>query len=404
MNLLVTRALCGLLLLSAACSPTSEPGNERGVAVTQLSGPIASVGQAAQAPYLLSDASQNLFLSWTEVHGKQNELKFAAYTPEGWSKETIIASGQNWFVNWADYPVVATKNGENLLSHYLKKRDSGTYNYDIHLAYSPDSGISWNEAGILHKDNVPAEHGFVSMIPYKDNYLVAWLDGRNTASKEHDMSGHGAMTLRAAIVSVTGSTLQEWELDDRVCDCCQTSIALTREGPVVVYRNRSEEETRDMYITRLVEDEWTKPENIHADNWTINGCPVNGPRVATNGNQVAVAWFTGANSSPAVNLAFSRDNGASFKVPILLNQSKPVGRVDLVWLDDQQAFVTWMENEQIHGARISVEGKILERYLIATADSSRSSGFPQLAKWHDQLFVAWTNLEQTTINIRNFKP
>ena len=39
-------------------------------------------------------------------------------------------------------------------------------------------------------------------------------------------------------------------LDARACDCCQTDAAMTSAGPVVVYRNRTEEEIRDIYIAR----------------------------------------------------------------------------------------------------------------------------------------------------------
>jgi len=42
-------------------------------------------------------------------------------------------------------------------------------------------------------------------------------------------------------------------LDTRVCECCQTSVAMTAEGPVVVYGDCSEaeKEIRDISIVRL---------------------------------------------------------------------------------------------------------------------------------------------------------
>ena len=52
---------------------------------------------------------------------------------------------------------------------------------------------------------------------------------------------------------------------------------LRRLGPVAVYRDRSPEEIRDISVVRLVDGVWTEPAPVHADNWMIEGCPVNGP-------------------------------------------------------------------------------------------------------------------------------
>ena len=72
--------------------------------------------------------------------------------------------------------------------------------------------------------------------------FATWLDGRNTKTSGHDhsqMEHSGAMTLRAGVFDSNGSTIDEWELDNMTCDCCQTAAAMTPNGPVVVYRDRS---------------------------------------------------------------------------------------------------------------------------------------------------------------------
>ena len=99
-------------------------------------------------------------------------------------------------------------------------------------------------------------------------------------------------------------------LDTRVCDCCQTSAAMTAEGPVVVYRDRSEGELRDISIARLRNGEWSEPRTVFRDGWEISGCPVNGPvDRRRSGRRLAVAWFTAANDMSRVKLAFSDDAG-----------------------------------------------------------------------------------------------
>lgn len=211
-------------------------------------------------------------------------------------------------------------NKGKFIAHFLAKSGDGTFAYDVNLVASAD-GINWSKPTVVHDDQKKAEHGFVSLLPYGDNFLVAWLDGRNTVMEgtenmDHHDGHHGVMTLRAAVVDASGKKLSEWELDSRTCDCCQTAAALTSNGPVVIYRDRSEREIRDISITRFVNGEWTVPQPVYTDNWKIAGCPVNGPRVDAKDNNIVVVWFTAAENEPAVRLCFSQDGGASFGRPV----------------------------------------------------------------------------------------
>ncbi|MBA4054237.1 MAG: hypothetical protein C0490_05960, partial [Marivirga sp.] len=185
-----------------------------------------------------------------------------------------------------------------------------------------------------HDDGKEAEHGFVSTVSYQGNFFITWLDGRNTVMEgmEHHEGHHGEMTLRAAIVDKEGTKLNEWELDNRTCDCCQTSATITDKGPIVVYRDRTEDEIRDMSIVRYVNDEWTKPKEIYHDNWKIAGCPVNGPRVVAEGSFVAVAWYSAADGQSKVNLSFSDDAGETFGKPVQIDEGSAIGRVDILCL------------------------------------------------------------------------
>ena len=76
---------------------------------------------------------------------------------------------------------------------------------------------------------------------------------------------------------------------------------------LVAYRDRSDKEIRDTSVVRFANGEWSAPVTVHADDWEINGCPVNGPVVTATGNAAAVAWFTGAGNTPKTLVAFSAD-------------------------------------------------------------------------------------------------
>ena len=375
-----------------ACSSKESKVEE--TSTSQLS--MTSLGEVKGAlPHLYTDLDNKVYLSWVEKTEDSAIFQFAHLEGDKWSAPKQIASGKNWFINWADYPMIATMHGKNFFSHHLAKSSEGTYSYDVTVSMSNEAGASWLPKFVLHDDGMQAEHGFVSVTPYKDNFLVVWLDGRNTVAPEgHENmeEHHGAMTLRAAIMDVSGAKLSEWELDDRVCDCCQTSVTITDNGPVVVYRNRTEEEIRDMHVVRLVNDSWTKPEPLHNDGWKIPGCPVNGPRISAVGNNTAVAWFNAA-TEPKVNVVFSKDGGESFSEPVRLDQGKAIGRVDVVMIDENKAFVSWMEGENIESAIVSAEGNVEQRFVIATSSTSRSSGFPQITSDGKDIIVAWTDTE-----------
>jgi hypothetical protein len=162
---------------------------------------------------------------------------------------------------------------------------------------------------------------------------------------------------------------------------------------LVVYRNRSEDETRDIQAARLEHGVWTTPVTVHADGWRIDACPVNGPAVAARGDEVAVAWFT-APDQPRVRLAFSADGGRTFGPPLEVASGKVVGRVDVVLLQDGRAVVSWLA-ETTNGAVIRAQpfnhaGAADVARDIATSNIARSSGFPQMVQVADGLLFAWT--------------
>lgn len=370
--------------------------------ITRLDSPAKS---SAAEPYLFTDGDGTVYLSWIEKTEGKSEFKFSALINGEWSKPTLIDSGQNWFVNWADYPMIAAQ-GNNLVAHYLEKSGGETYAYDIKLMSSADQGKTWKQPAILHDDGKQAEHGFVSMLPYQDNFFIAWLDGRNTVMEgvEHHEGHHGQMTLRASVIDKEGKKLSEWELDDRTCDCCQTSAAITDNGPIVVYRDRSNDEIRDLSIVRWVNNEWTKPSPVFADNWKIEGCPVNGPRVVADRNAVAIAWYSVPAGKSKVNVVFSGDGGASFGQPVRIDEGNAIGRVDIVMLDDKTVLASWMEGTAIMAAKVHADGTKEPPITIASSSEARSSGFPQMTRYQDKVLFAWTDDKEKIIKVASVKP
>ena len=166
---------------------------------------------------------------------------------------------------------------------------------------------------------------------------------------------------------------------------------------MVVYRDRSDEEIRDISIVRLIDGQWTKPKSIHNDNWKIAGCPVNGPHVVAKGNKLSIAWFSAAADDSEIQVIFSKDGGATLGKPIRIDEGSAIGRVDVVMIEEKSVFVSWMEGTIIKAAKVHDDGIKEPSIVVGSSSDSRSSGFPQMTRSGNQLIFAWTDDKERNI-------
>jgi len=336
-------------------------------------------------------AGDRFLVSWTEPAGEAHTLKLAHFDAAGFEEPHTVATRDDFFVNWADFPSV-TASGGVIYAHWLQRSAPGTYNYDVMVAISQDGGASWSEPFVVHDDGVAAEHGFVSMLPLPDSRVgITWLDGREMG--EGHGEGHGDMSLRYAEIAPDGTISGEVVLDERTCECCTTTITATPAGPLVAWRDRSAEEVRDISLSRRLSGGWTEPATLHEDGWQIEGCPVNGPQADAIEGHVAVAWYTAAEGSGSVKIAFSEDGGATFGAPYVLGAGvQSVGYVDVLLLAKDRALVVWMEEREdrleLVGREVSLQGDLANSVVIAATTRGRT-GFPRMAKSGDEILLAW---------------
>lgn len=417
-------ALPAFVLLLAACSPAPDtpPATIAGdVAIEAW--PLPVLPGSAQ-PDLFAGPDGRLLLSWLNNQpGRRPAFQFAEHYPDGrWEGPRTIAVGNAMFVNWADTPHIAATADRALWAHWLQKSADAPYAYDIMLVRSLDRGMNWSAQRRVHDDATTTEHGFVSFWPQGDDALgVAWLDGRNTVAadghagehaghdgkpvddkpadgKHADGHGGGAMTVRAAVFDATLQPSAETEIDGRVCDCCQTDAVAIGDGALLVYRGRSEGEIRDIYAARFDGETWSKPTRVHADDWKMPACPVNGPAVAAHGGAAVVAWYTAAGDVPTVKLARSGDGGVSFAAPVTVDRGAAVqGRVALAF-DARQVWLLWLREEagrqSLWLARYTPDlSKEVQRLKLADLQGQgRGTGFPRIALVGDVAHVVWTDV------------
>jgi hypothetical protein len=296
----------------------------------------------------------------------------------------------------ADVPSVLALNDGTLVAQWLRTTDEHLEAYDVRLAFSKDEGRTWSAPTSPHHDGTKTQHGFASLFEMPGGGLgLVWLDGR--AVDPDPDKGKDDMSLRAATFDRDGTETSEAAVDQRVCDCCPTAIAMTADGPIAAYRDRSPEEVRDVAVTRLADakrGQWTAPATVHADGWKIDACPVNGPAISARGRQVAVAWMTAKDDQGRAFAAFSNDAGATFGAPVRLDDAASQGRVGIALLADGSAVASWIEFADRRAAlrmrRIEATGARGPAQTVAGVGTERTSGYPRLARRGDELLLAWT--------------
>ncbi|MDQ3511945.1 MAG: glycoside hydrolase [Pseudomonadota bacterium] len=371
-------------------------------------------GHAAQ-PDLILAPDGDVLLSWIEPDAsapKSHVLKFARFADDRWSEPQTIARGDDWFVNWADTPHIAATADGALWAHWLQKSSAATYSYDVALVRSGDGGSNWSAPVLVNDDGTPTEHGFVSLwAASSDSLGIAWLDGRRTASGGgHDApAGHDAhaagtaseetmMTLRTTVFDAALQRGAEHELDVSTCDCCQTDAVATPAGAMLAYRDRTAAEIRDINVARFQDGAWQPVSRVHADDWTMPACPVNGPAIHARGSDAIVGWYTAPDGTPMVKLAHSGDSGASFAEPRVIDGGDAVqGRV-AVALGETAAWVLWLREtdagQSLQLALFSPDlARELQRIEVATLQGrGRGTGFPQMVLSGDTAHVIWTDV------------
>ncbi|MDG2374920.1 MAG: sialidase family protein [Woeseiaceae bacterium] len=371
---------------------------------TTLSAAADSMG-----PNLGTGPDGTVVLSWMEPDGEGHVLRYSVLASSGWGAAQTVVRGDNWFVNWADFPSVVPLSGSLWAAHWLQSQPAGGYAYDVMISLSEDGGETWSEPFMPHTDGTPTEHGFVTLYADGDDLGLIWLDGRKMVN-EFDMNDVTAsgMTLRAATFSKDQLPIRESLVDDLICDCCQTDIALTGLGPVAAYRNRTTEEVRDIYVARRVFGEWQDGVRVSADDWKIPACPVNGPIIRARDDTVVVAWFTAANDQTMVKAAWSADGGQTFGEPIVVNEEATLGHIGMEMMDDGSVVVVWHRREQngkasLVARRVAADRRTSDVSSIAEAANVFAFSVPQIAKSNDDPVFVWTNAVNDTLSIESIQ-
>lgn len=412
MRCIKTLALCAMaVLLLPGCQRAAPPASSAGVAHADYSPQawVLPTSTVSGQPGLAATPDGRLLLSWIDsTPGRRNALQFAAWDGSGrWqgAPRTIVV-GDSLVVDAANAPQLAATSDGALWVHWLQK-DPDSRN-DLQLSRSVDGGFNWSPPLQVATAAQATELGFATLWPQTARSVgMAWLDGEVAAATSTPAAPQSiaSTALHAALFDANLQRSQADTVDPRACDCCHVAVAVTARGPLLVYRDRSPADIRDIAATRFDGAHWSAPRPVHADGWKMPGCPVNGPAIAANDNQAIVGWYTAANQQPLVQLARSVDAGDSFAAPVVVDRGDAVlGRV-AVALDAGQAWVAWLREDasgqSLWVARYSADlSRPLQRVKVATLQGrGRVTGFPQLAVLAGHAYVAWTDVADNSTHL-----
>ena len=355
--------------------------------------PLSSpAGTSSTGPQLTASGGE-VILAWIERAGASSTLKFAQHTDAGWSAPLTAASGTDWFLSYADPPAVMRLSNGTLVAQWLQQIGP-IEAMDLKLSYSRDAGKTWSPPFTPHHDGTKTQHAFASMFEMPGSTLgLVWLDGRESFLETDDPAG-GSMTMWYGAFDAAWKQTADAAIDRKVCECCSTAAAATPDGVLTAFRDRSNDEIRNIAVSRLENSGWTEPATVHDDGWKTYSCPVNGPAISARGRQVAVAWFSAPADEGHSFIAFSEDAGRTWGPPIRLDDTMSIGRVDVELLDDASAVATWIEyaggKGELRTRLVTPNGIRSAPLSVAGVGEDAAAGLPRLARRDDELIFAWT--------------
>lgn len=368
----------GLLLMACTLQAAAE---KPAIRFNEIASPAAAKAASAS---VVAAPDRTIWLTWLEPGREEVALEFAVLDSFGkkWGPPGTIAAGAELYVGEADFPQLAVgPNGHATALWYVKNPPAPETAHSHHGAgyhaltsSTTDGGRSWSAPTRLSRESDSNEFCAITILA-DGRVLAAWLDGR--AKKDSPAN----QQLYARIVGAAGPDIL---IEKQVCDCCHTSLTAFPDGTALLaFRGRSDDEVRDIRVTRFRGAEWDEPRPLNSDDWRIKACPVNGPQLASDGGRVAAAWFTAADNDPRVLASYSPDAGGRFLLPLRLSDTKPLGRVATAVLHDGAMLVTFVDADgALWLRRVTPEFVAADAVRLA-GEKKRIKGFPRIALRRD---------------------
>lgn len=351
---------------------------------------------SSDAPRLQRARDGSIALTLVEHSGDGARLHLLKAGPTTWTSARVMPLAEGWIDHPNEVPELLEFAPQRAIALW-SGRATGSYDLLSSTLIADSDGARWTPPAVVHNDATDTEHGLSTLIALDENQALAiWLDGRGYAASD-TKTKHAA--LRSARVDSMGRVSARQVIDPKVCDCCPVVATMTQRGPIVVYRDRNDDEVRDLSFAHFSSEQWSSPQPIARDGWQINGCPMNGPSVSHHAGHTAVAWYSAAGERPRVWLSRSQGAAMEFAKKIRIDDGHPLGHPALAQIDASTTAVIWLERSE---ARSELRLRTLRTLRTEKEPSTRNStrvtldpnadveGMPQVLADGGRLIFAWT--------------
>ena len=283
-------------------------------------------------------------------------------------------------------------------------------------ARSSDGGKTFSRSAVVPDTNAAGNRGWQTIGASRDGSTFGlWLDHRRlAAARQPETSAghqHGGMDPelsqlyfarldgRSNPVAITGG----------VCYCCKTAMAIGRSDEIyLAWRHVYPGNLRDMAFT-LSRDggrSFGTPVRVSEDQWSVEGCPEDGPALAVDANnRVHIVWTTVVteNGGPVKALFHAMSNdGRSFTSRNRLPTVGQANHPQLVIAPDGSIAVAWDESGDGSRRIAFARGAVTGDSVSFQRQSAREQGtYPVVVTAANGLVTAWVSgpPERSTIQI-----
>jgi len=400
--------IIGLLIVS--CTDKNETNKIKSAKAglqVEISKAVTDTISNATGAYLNLDKENNIFLNWSEEidTSKIYVLKYKMFDKKSnqFGKTITVNSSEGMQSHHESMAKIAkTKEGVTYaIFRIITPNSKEIFAGSIFYAISKDNGKSWSKKRKLVNVEGSRSQSFYDVTLLPDGELgLCWLDSRKL-EKNKDGS-----TLYFAKTRGDLGFFDEKSIAGSTCQCCRTDIFVDENNKInIAYRNITEGSIRDMYRVVSADDgiTFSDSKRMGIDNWKIDGCPHTGPSFADNSQDLAVAWFTGADSGIGIFFKKLTSEVSIYNEKTLLTSvgSHPQmvalsnGNFYIVYEEFYKLKNKFLSNIVLHV--VNSDGTEIKKII---SNPNTSNNHAVISKLNgNKLLVAWVNMNNMKSNI-----
>lgn len=314
--------------------------------------------QPIMAPALVTAGNGTTWQVWIEPVGSSGKLSLSRFDPatgawtdrrDFWSDPRLAATPEHTL------RVVADERGPCAVG-WTRTVSTGT---QLMLSRRAENGAHW-----LPPVEIPTIDA-----PITPAALARGSDGRLLVAWNEFRDGDQPV-LRAQFMGSSAGPASVSQ--ETAADIAPDAAVFPDGSALLAFRGRSDDDLCTMRIVSWADGAWQPARTLGADH-RLDVATACGPRFATYGGQVAVAWLATVEGKSGLFVSTSPDAGRRFTLPLRIDTGYPRGQPAVLMLRDRSVLVLWSEAGDLPGLylrQVSARGEIhaAARLAITPAD------------------------------------